>query len=96
MDNVPFHRSVVVKETIENFGWEFLYLPPYSPFLNPIENLFSKWKESVRRSSPNNEEQLLNLVENGAEKITSENCSGYYRNMFRYLRISLNNEIIED
>jgi transposase len=96
MDNVPFHRSSKVKETIENNGWELLYLPPYSPFLNPIENLFSKWKESVRRSSPNNEEQLLSLIENGAELITSEDCSGYYRNMFRYIRRSLNGEIIED
>ena len=35
-----------------SYGHRVLYLPPYSPFLNPIENMFSKWKEYVRRERP--------------------------------------------
>ncbi|KAI5151513.1 hypothetical protein ENBRE01_2188 [Enteropsectra breve] len=42
MDNVPFHRSTVISTAIEAAGYRALYLPPYSPFLNPIENMFSK------------------------------------------------------
>ncbi|OMJ16922.1 hypothetical protein AYI70_g6294, partial [Smittium culicis] len=42
MDNVAFHKTELVKTFIENSGFKLLYLPPYSPFLNLIENLFSK------------------------------------------------------
>lgn len=94
MDNVPFHKSEVVKEAITRNGWRFLYLPPYSPFLNPIENMFSKWKQSVRRNSPANENDLRNMINNGSNLITTQDCSGYYRNMFRYIRRSINCEEI--
>jgi transposase len=48
MDNVAFHKNAGVRSNIERRGNRLLLLPPYSPFLNPIENLFSKWKEIIR------------------------------------------------
>ena len=54
MDNVPFHKHHSIKEKFEQSNHILLYLPPYSPFLNPIENMFEKWKESIRESKPNN------------------------------------------
>jgi transposase len=51
----------------------FLFFPPYSPFLNPIENLFNQWKNLIKRSEPQNEDQLYEAVENSSEKITPEN-----------------------
>jgi transposase len=47
MNNIRFHRSVVIRVGIESKGHVLLFIPPYSPFLNPIENLFSKWKQLV-------------------------------------------------
>ncbi|MGL6009021.1 MAG: IS630 family transposase, partial [Culicoidibacterales bacterium] len=44
MDNVKFHKVASVIEEINSNGFAVKYLPPYSPFLNPIENMFSQWK----------------------------------------------------
>ncbi|KAG0434162.1 hypothetical protein DMUE_5275 [Dictyocoela muelleri] len=59
MDNVSFYKSEIIKKLINDSGHRYLYLPAYSPFLNPIENLFSQWKDIVKRSNINNEEDLF-------------------------------------
>ncbi|KAF7694631.1 hypothetical protein CDIK_2087 [Cucumispora dikerogammari] len=51
-DNVSFHKVLFIRQKIEDLGYELRFLSPYSLFLNPIENMFSKWKEFVRRESP--------------------------------------------
>ena len=48
MDNIAFHRTQSVREYTESKGWELLYTPPYSPWFNPIENVFSVVKHSFR------------------------------------------------
>jgi hypothetical protein len=48
LDNVPFHKPLVTREKVEATGHTLVFLPPYSPFLNPIENMFSQWKDSVK------------------------------------------------
>jgi transposase len=50
MDNLPAHKPDRIRELIEGRGCELLYLPPYSPDLNPIEEAFSKTKASCERS----------------------------------------------
>jgi len=96
MDNVASHHTTLVKEAAEANNLNILYLPPYSPFLNPIEYMFSKWKEIVKRMSPTWEMDLLQAIEDGANMITSNDCEGYYRNMLSYITRCLNNEIIEN
>jgi len=59
MDNVRFHRSDSICNFILNKGHQVLYLPPYSPFLNPIENMFAKWKQIIRSERFNNELQSV-------------------------------------
>jgi transposase len=49
MDNAPIHTPFKVRELIESRGYRCLYLPSYSPFLNPIEEFWSKVKAGVRR-----------------------------------------------
>jgi transposase len=49
MDNLPAHKPEEVRETIEQAGAELRYLPPYSPDLNPIENVFSPFKAYLRK-----------------------------------------------
>jgi len=49
MDNVSFHHSKIIKNYVETKNWKLLYIPPYSPDFNPIENIFSKIKNHYRK-----------------------------------------------
>ena len=93
MDNVRFHKTQV-RDLIEERGHHPLYLPPYSPFLDPIENLFSQWKGMIRRREPNNETELYAAVHSTSEQITAEHCLNYVRNMEKYISKSLTREVI--
>ena len=64
MDNVPFHKNLEIKNMIEAKGHMLLFLPPYSPFLNPIENMFSKWKQVIKSKRADNEASLFELINN--------------------------------
>ncbi|KAF7685898.1 hypothetical protein CDIK_3353, partial [Cucumispora dikerogammari] len=96
MDNASIHKTNEVKRLLELSGFDFLYLLPYSPFLNPIENMFSKWEKHVKRGNPINEVDLFNLIFQGASLISSTDTDGYYMNMIRYIVRSLNKEVIVD
>ena len=85
MDNVPFHKSAAIRQLIAQHGHRCEYLPPYSPFLNPIENLFSQWKSMVRRRNCQNEEDLREAIRSASEEITEEHCRNMFRNMERYI-----------
>lgn len=50
MDNASFHRSKRVEQLYYNAGVKLLYLPPYSPDLNPIEEFFAELKALIRRN----------------------------------------------
>ena len=62
-----------------------LNLPPYSPFLNIIENCFSKWKNFVSRTNCNSADELFIEISRGYEMISEEDCAGFYRKMLRNL-----------
>ena len=62
MDNATIHHGEVVEELFENRGFLYQYLPPYSPFFNPIENMFAMWKHYVRLSKCENEDQLFEAI----------------------------------
>ena len=66
LDNVGFHRSPIVAEMLELWGFEYKYLPPYSPFFVGIESLFSEWKHHVKVGLQNrrarNEEDLMERI----------------------------------
>ena len=96
MDNVAFHKNRDVKAMIEVKGHIVLFLPPYSPFLNPIENMFSKWKQAIRREKPNNEKKLFELIENVNSIISGDDCAGYYRHMIGFLPKCLKREPITE
>ncbi|KII74561.1 hypothetical protein RF11_16171 [Thelohanellus kitauei] len=59
MDNVPFHKTEFVQNTMRAFNHIPIYLLPCSPFLNPIENLFSKWKGLVRQANSKSADELF-------------------------------------
>ncbi len=95
MDNVPFHKTELVKNLIQSHGHHAIFLPPYSPFLNPIENLFNQWKNFIKRGEPKTEDQLYELVNSSSELITSTHCNNYFENMESYLYKCLNKEEID-
>ncbi|PNW62787.1 UNVERIFIED_CONTAM: hypothetical protein BEN50_04335 [Euhalothece sp. KZN 001] len=53
MDNAPFHKSRRIRELIENAGCELIFLPAYSPDLNPIEHWWHKVKTAIRKELSN-------------------------------------------
>jgi len=82
MDNASIHRTQAIQNIFDGYSAiEPIYLPPYTPQLNPIEHLFSQWKGKVRRSSPNNEAELANAIHTTSQSITEENCRSYYQKM---------------
>jgi len=95
MDNVRFHKTDIVVNLIRSHGHNPIFFPPYSPSLNPIENMFNQWKSMIR-SQPVNEDQLYQSVHSTSERISSLNCSNYLRNMENYLFPCLNREIIDN
>lgn len=94
MDNVRFHHHALVKEWISRNNLSVLYLPPYSPFLNPIEETFSKVSNSIALSRSENTETLLESVEFAFRSITSENIRGWFRHSRAYHSMCLRKEPI--
>ena len=79
MDNLPAHKIKGVQESIEETGAELLYLPPYSPEYNPIEECWSKVKSLVRSYRPSNGEGLINSIGKAIESVTQGDCAGWFK-----------------
>ena len=63
MDNASFHKSPKVRELIENIGCTLLYLPPYSPDLNPIEHVWANLKALIRKHKDRQDNLSLAIQE---------------------------------
>jgi len=94
MDNVRFHHCAEIEENIKSNGHNVKFLPPYSPFFNPIENLFSQWKNIVRGRSPNNENELNNAINGFQNIISSENCQNYIQHIVNNCILCLSGAVI--
>jgi len=93
MDNAPIHRSLIVRNLIVEYGHSLLFLPPYSPMLNPIEECFSQLKNGVRSklcTYNRNRNSLIGAIRMSVGDITINNCNAYYQHMLQYLVPSLN------
>jgi transposase len=62
MDNLPGHKGAKVRQLIEAVGASLLYLPPYSPDFNPIENAFAKLKALLRKAAERTVEGLWSAI----------------------------------
>jgi transposase len=78
MDNLSSHKGDKVKELIEEQGCELIYLPPYSPDFNPIEEAFSKIKGLVRNSEARGREALVDAIGKGISMVTAEDARGFF------------------
>lgn len=77
MDNASIHRSPEVKKVLENTRHKQLFIPPYSPFLNAIEECFSKVKTLVKRKPGLSQNDLAVHIGNCSEMITKSDCEGW-------------------
>ena len=78
MDNLATHKVQGVREAIEAAGARLLYLPPYSPDFNPIENLWSKIKQILRSMSPRTQAELLAAAGIAFDAISPADCLGFF------------------
>lgn len=70
MDNLNTHKSTQAIQAIEAVGAQAVYLPPYSPDLNPIENIFSKVKQLIRSLRPRSIPKIVDAVRHALMKIS--------------------------
>jgi transposase len=80
MDNLSAHKVPGVREAIEAAGARLLYLPPYSPDFNPIEQLFAKLKALLRKAGERSVEGLWSRIADLLDTFTSSECTNYFRN----------------
>jgi transposase len=78
MDNLSVHKSKRVQRLIEEAGAQLLFLPPYSPDFNPIEEAFSKVKGILRKVQSRSKEALLEATGTALDAITREDIHGFF------------------
>src|SRR3984893_8116052 len=79
MDNLPVHKVAGVREAIEAVGATLIYLPSYSPDLNPIEMAFSKLKAHLRKAAERTIAGLLRRIGRVAKAFTPQECRNFFR-----------------
>lgn len=78
MDNLSAHKVERIRELIEERGCELLYLPSYSPDLNPIEEAFSKIKGLLRKAESRSREALLEAIGAAISAVTDQDARGFF------------------
>jgi transposase len=78
MDNLQPHKAAGVRQMIESAGATLLYLPPYSPDYNPIENMWSKVKQLLRSAAARTFEALQRAVWAALDAVTQDDCRGFF------------------
>jgi transposase len=80
MDNLGSHKSKAVRQSIRGVGAKLLFLPKYSPDLNPIEQVFSKLKHLLRNAAPRTPETVCDAIGQILDTYTSQECANYFNN----------------
>jgi len=78
MDNLSSHKGGRVRELVEGCGCELLYLPPYSPDLNPIEEAFAKLKTLLRKTGARTREALVEAMGRALDAVTASDARGFF------------------
>ena len=78
MDNLSAHKGERVRELIEHKGCELLYLPPYSPDLNPIEEAFSKVKGILRKAEARTRDALVEAMGRALSAVSGHDARSFF------------------
>ena len=79
LDNLPSHKSPEAVEIMRDAGAWFLFLPPYSPDLNPIEMAFAKLKALIRKAAARTYDELWKAAGQLCDLFTDEECYNFFR-----------------
>ena len=80
MDNLGSHKSASIRRLIRAAGARLFYLPPYSPDLNPIEQVFAKIKTLLRKADERTIDGVWSRIGRVLEAFTPTECANYFRN----------------
>ena len=80
MDNLGSHRGRLVRRAIRKAGARLIFLPKYSPDLNPIEQVFAKLKHLLRKAQARSYDAILETLAQLLDAFTPEECANYLRN----------------
>ncbi|MCC7017564.1 MAG: IS630 family transposase, partial [Rhodospirillales bacterium] len=80
MDNLGSHKVAGVREAIEAKGASLVYLPPYSPDLNPIEQVFAKLKARLRSVAARTVDTLWDAIGSTLDAFSPAECAAYFKN----------------
>ena len=78
IDNLSSHKVAGVREAIEAVGARLIYLPPYSPDLNPIELAFAKFKTGLRKAAERTVDDLWRRIGALIHDFTPQECQNYF------------------
>lgn len=79
LDNLSAHKAADVAEKIAACGAELIFLPPYSPDLNPIEKAWSKFKQHLRSAKARTAEALHKAIAEALNTISPDNAQAWFR-----------------
>ena len=79
MDNLSSHKIAGVEQAIAARGAQLLYLPPYSPDLNPIELAFAKFKALLRKAAARTVDALWTQTGQVLDAFTADDCRNFFR-----------------
>jgi putative transposase len=79
-DNLSSHKSGAVRRAIRAVGARLFLLPKYSPDLNPIEQVFAKFKHLLRKASARTREAICNAIGELLSSYSPDECANYLRN----------------
>jgi len=78
MDNLPAHKSIAIRETIEAAGAVLLFLPPYSPDFNPIELAFAKIKAQLKKAAARTIPALWDAIRDAIDAVTPNDARSFF------------------
>jgi transposase len=78
LDHLPAHRVAGVREAIQARGARLLFLPPYSPDFNPIENAFAKLKAVLRKAAARTMDELWTAIGQSLTAFSPAECANYF------------------
>jgi transposase len=80
MDNLGSHKGPAVRQAIRARGAHLLFLPPYSPDLNPIEQVFAKLKHLLRKAAERSFDAICDRIALLLDRFSPTECANYLRN----------------
>jgi transposase len=89
LDNLGAHKSERARKLIEGRGCQLLFLPPYSPDFNPIEEAFSKIKGALRKAQARTREALIEALGVAISAVTARDARGFFEHGGYHLPVQL-------